>query len=354
MAAQPPPTGQPQAQVQMIQITSHVLPFRPTVVQPMVYTANGFMCPFAASTSLYPVTAVRPVKMEIPGSTTDWAKAATQGISIPYGYSTSFLPVDQGLRPTTYPFLMPGQYVAQMFLSLNSLSSFGTPVAPNATVHPNSGKIAPQQKDKKPHIKKPLNAFMLFMKEKRAEVIKECTLKESAAINQILGKKWHQLDKSEQAKYYEMAREEREERAKHMQMYPGWSARDNYAIHKKRRKKRPKTTANEEGSMNEGVASKRPKSEDNPDNPRKCRARYGMEQQHMWCGPCRRKKKCIRADDDDERSQTKDDDEIDDNKQEVVSLTVSGTEATVSESKPNITASSSALSSLHIKTEVAT
>ena len=29
--------------------------------------------PFAASTSLYPVTAgIRPVKMEIPGSTTDW------------------------------------------------------------------------------------------------------------------------------------------------------------------------------------------------------------------------------------------------------------------------------------------
>ena len=53
----------------------------------------------------------------------------------------------------------------------------------------------PQVKDKKPHIKKPLNAFMLFMKEKRADVIKECTLKESAAINQILGKMvscyWH-------------------------------------------------------------------------------------------------------------------------------------------------------------------
>ena len=29
---------------------------------------------------------------------------------------------------------------------------------------------------------------MIFMKTKRAEVIKECTLKESAAINQILGK----------------------------------------------------------------------------------------------------------------------------------------------------------------------
>ena len=39
------------------------------------------------------------------------------------------------------------------------------------------------------YIKKPLNAFMLFMKEKRQRVIEECTLKESAAINQILGRK---------------------------------------------------------------------------------------------------------------------------------------------------------------------
>ena len=39
------------------------------------------------------------------------------------------------------------------------------------------------------YIKKPLNAFMLFMKEMRQRVIDECTLKESAAINQILGRK---------------------------------------------------------------------------------------------------------------------------------------------------------------------
>ena len=42
---------------------------------------------------------------------------------------------------------------------------------------------------KPPHVKKPLNAFMLFMKEMRAKVVAECTLKESAAINQILGRK---------------------------------------------------------------------------------------------------------------------------------------------------------------------
>jgi hypothetical protein len=40
-----------------------------------------------------------------------------------------------------------------------------------------------------PHIKKPLNAFMLYMKEMRPVVQAECTLKESAAINQILGRR---------------------------------------------------------------------------------------------------------------------------------------------------------------------
>ena len=48
-------------------------------------------------------------------------------------------------------------------------------------------KSEPQDKEKKVHIKKPLNAFMLFMKDQRAKVVAECTLKESAAINQILG-----------------------------------------------------------------------------------------------------------------------------------------------------------------------
>lgn len=85
------------------------------------------------------------------------------------------------------------------------------------------------------HIKKPLNAFMLFMKEMRSRVQEECTLKESAAINQVLGKKWHELTREEQTKYYEMARREKE---LHQQLYPNWSARDNYAYHARRRKRR--------------------------------------------------------------------------------------------------------------------
>uniref|UniRef100_A0A8C1RZ25 Transcription factor 7 n=1 Tax=Cyprinus carpio TaxID=7962 RepID=A0A8C1RZ25_CYPCA len=46
---------------------------------------------------------------------------------------------------------------------------------------------------------------------------------------------WHALTREEQAKYYELARKERQ---LHMQLYPSWSARDNYG--KKKRRKRDK------------------------------------------------------------------------------------------------------------------
>ncbi|XP_046723655.1 transcription factor 7 isoform X3 [Silurus meridionalis] len=157
---------------------------------------------------------------------------------------------------------------------------------PHPAIVPSSGRQEHDQFDIKPHteskrerepkkpvIKKPLNAFMLYMKEMRAKVIAECTLKESAAINQILGRRWHALTREEQAKYYELARKERQ---LHMQLYPSWSARDNYG--KKKRRKRDKQ---QDSTLDPGF-------------PKKCRARFGLNQQMDWCDPCRRKKKCIR------------------------------------------------------------
>ncbi|XP_061118877.1 transcription factor 7-like 1-A [Conger conger] len=101
------------------------------------------------------------------------------------------------------------------------------------SVHTKSSTAVKKEEEKKPHVKKPLNAFMLYMKEMRAKVVSECTLKESAAINQILGRRWHSLTREEQAKYYELARKERQ---LHSQLYPGWSARDNYGKRKKRKR----------------------------------------------------------------------------------------------------------------------
>uniref|UniRef100_A0A673J7N5 Transcription factor 7-like 2 n=1 Tax=Sinocyclocheilus rhinocerous TaxID=307959 RepID=A0A673J7N5_9TELE len=141
----------------------------------------------------------------------------------------------------------------------------------NSSKHQDAKKE--EEKKKQPHIKKPLNAFMLYMKEMRAKVVAECTLKESAAINQILGRRWHALTREEQAKYYELARKERQ---LHMQLYPGWSARDNYGKKKKRKR---------EKQAGEGIDANTPK---------KCRALFGLDQLGLWCKPCRRKKKCIR------------------------------------------------------------
>ncbi|KAJ8388625.1 hypothetical protein AAFF_G00131900 [Aldrovandia affinis] len=106
------------------------------------------------------------------------------------------------------------------------------------SVHPKSPAAVKKEEEKKPHVKKPLNAFMLYMKEMRAKVVAECTLKESAAINQILGRRVSVatlafLTREEQAKYYELARKERQ---LHSQLYPGWSARDNYGKRKKRKR----------------------------------------------------------------------------------------------------------------------
>uniref|UniRef100_A0A672ZQF8 Transcription factor 7 like 2 n=1 Tax=Sphaeramia orbicularis TaxID=375764 RepID=A0A672ZQF8_9TELE len=141
-----------------------------------------------------------------------------------------------------------------------------------------------EEKKKQVHIKKPLNAFMLYMKEMRAKVVAECTLKESAAINQILGRRWHALSREEQAKYYELARKERQ---LHMQLYPGWSARDNYvslsicSFFSEHREYFPNPCLSLPPITDLSA-------------PKKCRARFGLDQQNNWCGPCRRKKKCIR------------------------------------------------------------
>ncbi|KAL7668244.1 hypothetical protein ACOME3_008954 [Neoechinorhynchus agilis] len=129
---------------------------------------------------------------------------------------------------------------------------------------------------KRPHVKKPLNAFMLFMRENRPKVATDTALKESAAINQILGRKWHSLSKEEQAKYYEMARLER---VRHMEQHPGWSARDNYGLRKRRRIHRESNDSSNSANL---------------EMIRKCRARYGSQHVDLWCKACRRKKKCTR------------------------------------------------------------
>ncbi|GLD73790.1 transcription factor 7-like 1-B isoform X1 [Lates japonicus] len=97
-----------------------------------------------------------------------------------------------------------------------------------------------QKDDDRPYIKKPPNAFMLFRKEQRPNVIAELNITESATVNTILGQRWQALSKEEQAKYFEEA--DRERRL-HEQRYPDWSPRDNYGKKKKRTRTKDSTRA---------------------------------------------------------------------------------------------------------------
>ncbi|XP_068553863.1 transcription factor 7 isoform X3 [Anas acuta] len=222
------------------------------------YLPNGSMSPLSNKVPVVqPSHGVHPLTPLIPYSNDHFS----------HGSHSPHLPADinqkQGVHRPSQTSDIPGFYplppagVGQITPSMGWFthplmlgSGMHTTGIPHPAIVPHSGKqemehydrnMKPQpepkreKEAKKPTIKKPLNAFMLYMKEMRAKVIAECTLKESAAINQILGRRWHALSREEQAKYYELARKERQ---LHMQLYPGWSARDNYG--KKKRRTREK------------------------------------------------------------------------------------------------------------------
>uniref|UniRef100_A0A3B4YHY8 Transcription factor 7 like 1a n=1 Tax=Seriola lalandi dorsalis TaxID=1841481 RepID=A0A3B4YHY8_SERLL len=141
------------------------------------------------------------------------------------GFSSRLVPTPQSSIP--HPAIVPT----------------GVKQEPGCSSQKSMGDAQQEKEDeKKPHIKKPLNAFMLYMREERPKVVAQCKVKESATINQILGQRWHSLSKEEQAKYYELARKER---LLHSKLYPGWSARDNYG--KKKKRKRTKSETQLEG-----------------------------------------------------------------------------------------------------------
>lgn len=74
------------------------------------------------------------------------------------------------------------------------------------------------------------------MRENRSRLLKEEGGQQiqSAVINKKLGSEWQSLSKNDQQKYFDLAAKEREE---HQNLHPDWTARDNYAIKKKNKKK---------------------------------------------------------------------------------------------------------------------
>lgn len=57
---------------------------------------------------------------------------------------------------------------------------------------------------------------------------------------------WHSLSREEQSVYYEKARQERQ---LHMELYPGWSARDNYGYGSKKKKRKKDRSPADSGGI---------------------------------------------------------------------------------------------------------
>jgi transcription factor 7-like 2 len=158
--------------------------------------------PFSTSQYAYPM--LSPDMSQVASWHTPSVYSAATGYRSPY---PSSLPINSSLSSDFYrfsPSLLPSVHTHHV---LNSHPAIVTP-GPKQEIGPETnhrygrtpndqknspGSIQQESKEsnekKKPHIKKPLNAFMLYMKEMRAKVVAECTLKESAAINQILGRR---------------------------------------------------------------------------------------------------------------------------------------------------------------------
>ncbi|KAG7524800.1 hypothetical protein JOB18_017013 [Solea senegalensis] len=92
-----------------------------------------------------------------------------------------------------------------------------------------------QQDDEQPYVKKPPNAFLLFLKEQRPNVVAGLKMTNNADINTELGLRWRSMSVLEKDRYF---REAGDLRRLHEQQFPEWSTRDNYG--KKRRRIRRK------------------------------------------------------------------------------------------------------------------
>ncbi|PAA51638.1 hypothetical protein BOX15_Mlig033143g1, partial [Macrostomum lignano] len=187
---------------------------------------------------------------------------------------------------------LPPQSAAQAMLNeSNSQSSSSRSAARRAL------QQQPQQQPKQ-RIKKPLNAFMLYMRDHRAAVAAEHSLRESAEINRLLGRQWQSLSRQEQAKYYHLAQLEKE---RHCRLHPNWSAKDNYgcgagvsgatssSVGASYRRQQQQQQRSNQLNLNRSILI----DLDNCSN-KKCRAVYGVQRQDLWCRPCRRKKRCAR------------------------------------------------------------
>ncbi|XP_049593368.1 transcription factor 7-like 1-B isoform X3 [Syngnathus scovelli] len=122
-----------------------------------------------------------------------------------------------------------------LYAAVDASQAAPPPLPPPTTTCSSSLKTKRKRRRKPAGVKKPPNAFMCFLRERRPTLKNQLEQKDSVAVNKFLAQLWTSLSKEQQAKYYEQAYVEKKLNEQLSSDGSSGSDKDDAATKKKRR-----------------------------------------------------------------------------------------------------------------------